>query len=499
MTDPALRPPEHLEILEFSRRRRLFMWIWVLLTTALLIGALVLANLITAKHRKRIDLTREQAFTINPATREILGKINLDIDIYVTYLDSGPYEGEDRSLPPAYDMLKNILTEFHIANPRINVKFAEREGDPALGEIRSIFKDEPAANMVYMVARRDPPLKQAFPIQTLYQGDPKTGSLLVFFAEPRLTAALVQAASDHRGFIYYTVGHGELSPSRPDNLGLTTLARTLDTWANMALKELNFANMSEIPTDCDAILIAGFGGSLSPPEVNIIDAYLRRGGRLFVSLNPDKDAGRGLTQLLERWGVRITADVVFDPTSARYRIGADAIVVSNFENHEINRGMNNVGLLMIGCRAVEPIPGDRRAVTVLMYAPPTAWAQPLSRKVIQQEQTDPVAPPIAVCSQQLVEGGKTARIVAWGAYLGLSNVSLATGTELRDDHCGYVLNNFRWLLEQEGMIVAPPKRMDRRPLDLKPQQANLMFAVVVVVLPLVGIVLGVIAWFFRRK
>jgi ABC-type uncharacterized transport system involved in gliding motility auxiliary subunit len=155
--------------------------------------------------------------------------------------------------------------------------------------------------------------------------------------------------------------------------------------------------------------------------------------------------------------------------------------------------------MMLHSRSVEAIRGPNNQATELMFGPPSSWSQPLTRNRVEKNDQDREAPPVAVAAETRVEGRKLARVVAWGSGLSLANANLMMGSELREDRAGYVLNTFRWLLEKEGQIVAPPKQVERRPLELKAEQANLMFVVTVIVMPLVGVVLGTIAWFFRRK
>jgi ABC-type uncharacterized transport system involved in gliding motility auxiliary subunit len=321
----------------------------------------------------------------------------------------------------------------------------------------------------------------------------------VFFGESRMASAIVQATDNKRRFVYCTSGHRELQLSRPDPVGLTMLARLLDSWANATVKELDFSKNDHVPDDCDVLLIPGLGTEFNVAELKLIEDYLKRGGDVFVSLSRDQNAGRGLATLLEKWGVRINSDNVVDPASAGFTGDVLAIPIRSFGDHDINQGMNNVGFMMLHTRSVEAIRGPNCQATELMFGPPSSWSQPLTRNRVEKTDPDREAPPVAAAAETRVEGRKLARVVAWGSGLSLANANLMMGSELREDRAGYVLNTFRWLLEKEGQIVAPPKQVERRPLELKAEQANLMFVVTVIVMPLVGVVLGTIAWFFRRK
>jgi hypothetical protein len=497
MRDPAA------EILEFSRKRRFMMWLWVVVTSAIVVGILVFANLITAKHKKRLDLTRDQMFSIDDATRAALKNVAVDVDIYVTYLqDANPYQ-VDLSLPQAYILLKNVLTEFHHANERIRVEFAENEGDEVVSKIRGHFGGQSSANVVYIVAHRgDPPLRLAVPIMELYQGDAKTGSLRVFFGESRLASAIIQATSDRRHLVYSTVGHNEMTAARSDSGSTALLTRALDGWANTNVKELDLPAAEKIPDDCEVLFMPGVRADLEPREIAMLQAYLEDGGRIFAGL--EIDTAPRFCKFLETWGIRANNDRVVDISEARTRDIAQ-IRVRQFGDHPTSQGMENIGFILTAPRSIDPIDSGnpRRRSTGTLYAGPNAWAQPASRRKIQQEPGDPTAPCLAAASSTLVDNPKAkrkeAKLLVWGSYVAFTDYTLAQGSDVREDYVGYLLNNFRWLMDQEGAITVPPKRLARRPVEISAVQANVMLGVSVVAMPLVGVVLGIIAWFFRRK
>lgn len=63
----------------------------------------------------------------------------------------------------------------------------------------------------------------------------------------------------------------------------------------------------------------------------------------------------------------------------------------------------------------------------------------------------------------------------------------------------YAINCYRWLLEREGDIVIPAKEFKATPLTLKPEEQKKIFWLSILAFPSIGIILGVIVWFFRRK
>lgn len=498
------------DLVEFSRRQRAISWAWLAITTSLVLGAIIFANLLAHRRGERWDLTRDRIYSIEPGTREQLAKLKHDVQIRMTFLESGmvgPGPGiEDKSLPVAWQQLKNTLEAFQEANPgKITVEAAEREGDQVLDRIRQDFDKQVSANMVYIVTRQGdrPPQKRAISMRELYEGDPATGAIRTFVAESRIASALSQMDSGVARTAYYTVGHGELQPGQGEAGGISVLTRYLDNWLNIRCKPLDLPSAERIPPDCSVLIIAGLSRDLEEQELRVLREYLDLGGDLFVAM--DIGAGRRLSHLLEDWGVRCGMDFVADPSDRSVR---DPLIirVRRFGEHEINAGMNNVHFLMPGTRTVEPSPGThpRRRAFALMYAGPESWAQPVERQEPRPMPDDPRGPSIAACAETMVKDAAgqpaVARIVVWGSPVAMSNVNLLLpGSMVREDYVGYVLNNVRWLVDLESGITAPPVRLSSTPLELSGTRERVLFFVTVVAMPLVGVILGALAWFFRRK
>jgi ABC-type uncharacterized transport system involved in gliding motility auxiliary subunit len=504
--DTDARRARHLEIVEFSRRRRIWLWTWFFATCALLVGALVFVNAIAHRHAKRWDLTLGKVHSIDPGTRQLLSKIEKRVEVYVTVLQATT-EVENRALPQAWVHLRSLLQEFEESHPRryIEVRWVEAEGDALINDIVRYFQEQPSANMIYIVAhpRADNPgeqiVKTAVPIESTFRPDPQTGNLREFFGEGRLASAILQVASDRRHVVYHTVGHREYLPGPGGDL--STLQRALINWANTELRELDLQNAQSIPADCEALLIPGLEPDLSTRELDMIEQYLKEGGRLFVA--PHLGQGKDLARRLEGWGLKLKHDVVLDPTGLPYR-PASQVLVREFSLHPINEGMRNIGFVMPMTRSVDALPGTaERQAWPLMRTVPEVWAQDVTRRIARYEIGDERGPALAACSETKLPAEparrRTAKIIAWGTALPLTNGVLNTQAGQRDDYVSYIVNNFRWLLDMESTIAAPPKQARNRPLEMTPKQRTMMLVVCVGVMPCIGVVLGVVAWMFRRK
>src|SRR5207248_3079645 len=69
--------------------------------------------------------------------------------------------------------------------------------------------------------------------------------------------------------------------------------------------------LEQIPDDASAVVMAGPERPLSPQELQTLDGYLKRGGRLFVAVGP-REGGEPLAKFLGDWGAKLGNDIVID-------------------------------------------------------------------------------------------------------------------------------------------------------------------------------------------
>src|SRR5207253_4520272 len=98
--------------------------------------------------------------------------------------------------------------------------------------------------------------------------------------EETMTNGIIRVAGATRRVVYFTDGHGEADiQNQQDAKGYAS--------AKLALEQENYevkllVLLEQIPDDASAVVMAGPERPLSPQELQTLDGYLKRGGRLFV-------------------------------------------------------------------------------------------------------------------------------------------------------------------------------------------------------------------------
>jgi ABC-type uncharacterized transport system len=196
---------------------------------------------------------------------------------------------------------------------------------------------------------------------------------------------LLQVAKTKRT-VYLTQGHGERTQ---DPLGGADQRATIDVLYK-TLQEQNFDVRglssgdglgSQVPKDAAAVFVIGPQSAFTAPEAQAIEAYSKRGGRLFIALDPD--TGSTFEELTKPLGIRFSGKSLANAESfARVRENFSPsdranIVTKNFSSHPVVNLLNrtNAVLVTVNAGSVEELNQHPAELLVDTPArtPPQTW------------------------------------------------------------------------------------------------------------------------------
>ncbi len=254
-----------------------------------------------------------------------------------------------------------------------------------------------------------------------------------------------------RSIVYWLQGHGEARFDDYDELkGFSDIARDVKR-NGFEIRPLTLSGLSQIPSDCHVLVVAGARYELAAEEIGLIEAFLQRGGRLMCLERPRVTTG--LEPVLEKWGIRLTP---FVATSSKTLSGQD-VVVSSFADHVITRSLANTSVVFgspLCLEAVSEAPGsgaaDRPKVTLLASTDSDGWGESHPEVFprhfdVQSEPRGPVA--VAAVSERGAAVSKDVaykptRICVIGETDFVMNGTLATRANANRD---FFLNAVSWL------------------------------------------------------
>jgi ABC-type uncharacterized transport system involved in gliding motility auxiliary subunit len=221
-------------------------------------------------------------------------------------------------------------------------------------------------------------------------------------------------------------------------------------------------------------------------------------------LMTDPATTTGLEGLLARWELKLSQDVVVDPSLTH--TGTE-LVVTRYGEHDIAKGLAGVQTAFYMPRSIQPVAtphaSDKPKVTVLVANSEKGWAEmDLSQSPAQFDpEVDRRGPiPVAVVVERgsaddIELGVKPSCMVVVGDSSFVSNGWLQRG----HGNESFFMCALNWLVEREALIAVGPKPTQVLELDMNRDQIRTALLTVVFAIPGAVAVLGALVWARRRR
>jgi ABC-type uncharacterized transport system involved in gliding motility auxiliary subunit len=457
---------------------------------------------VVLQHPKRWDLTGGGKHTLAPQSKKLLEEFrtkNTPIEVLAFY------EIKDAQ---ARDSVKDLLEQYRDVYPDFKYSFIDPDKDRAIAVQNKIDN---------------------YPTLVLKAGD-KTERISTA-TEETVTNALVKLMRSEIKKVYFLKGHGELSPASNEADGFASAKDQVEK-QNYKTEELVLLQSPQVPQDATILVIAGPKIDLMDPELESLKAYLRRGGNLFVLLNPFKCPK--LATFLKDYGFETTDDIIVDVKSLSNFLMP---VVTTYIKSPITKDFT-LASVFPECRSVKAAtnPGENIVVNNLALTEASvSWTineEQLKRGDANFDEKTDVKGPISVMAVSTVtapdQAAKTskpgtneakqnpgnektaksestndaagdgkpkkARVVVVGSSLFASNKYFGVLGN-RD----VFLNTISWLAEDENLIAIRPKSAKAQPLILTSNEPLVILLVPVVIVPLAWILAGFFVFLYRRR
>jgi ABC-type uncharacterized transport system involved in gliding motility auxiliary subunit len=439
-----------------------------LVMVVLALGIVGVVEALSYRHNSRLDLTENRRHSLSPQTIQMLKGLTTKVNAVSFYRSDQP----GKRL--AEDMFK---------------QYARYAGDKFTW--KSVDPD------------REPTLAKAFGVEaygtTVLEAKGRTEKVMDAEQEEKLTNGLVRVTRESKRVVYIVQGHGEPEITNTERNGFSQAKEALDK-ANYDTKPLPLARQGKVPDDAAVLILAGPRTDLFPPEIDALDAYLGRGGKLLAMINPpfpERGQAESVKKLLGKYGFVLREDLVIElnPIGQLFGIGPQVPIVQQYEPHAITRDLAGITTLFPLTRSLNTGSPGPTGITVqaLAKTSPDSWGETdraeLERGQVKPDPQDTKGP----LTLAAVATKDKMRIVVYGTA-GLAGNQFLNVQGNKD----FFLNTVSWLAEQEDQISVRPKDTKQAPVFLTSQQAQAVFWLPVVILPAIGMVGGIIAVARRR-
>jgi ABC-type uncharacterized transport system involved in gliding motility auxiliary subunit len=431
-------------------------------TVLLVLGVIGFVEALSARHNARVDLTENRRNSLSPQTIQLLKSLKTDVNAM------GFFRGDQPGKRVAEDLFKQYARH---AGGKFTWKVVDPDREPALARRYAI---ESYGTVVLETKTKSEKVT-----------DPE---------EEKLTNGLVKVTREGKRAVYVMQGHGEPEINNTERPGFSEAKGALER-SNYEAKPLVLAREGKVPDDAAVVIEAGPRTDLFQPELDALDAYLAKGGKLLVMVNPFQN--EGVKKWLVKHGFELGDNLIVEPNpiGRLFGIGPEVPIVQQYESHPITRDMAGVTTLFPLTRSVAAVKSPPQGLTVrpLAQTSPQSWGE-TNRDALQKGEAQPDPQdqrgPLPVAA---VATKDKARIVVYGT----SNLAANQFINLQGNR-DFFLNTVSWLAEEEDQISIRPKDTKQSPVFLSAQQGQAVFLLPVVVLPALVLMAGIVVVVRRR-
>ncbi len=462
------------EIKEAFGRRTARYWFNAVVMVGLAFGIVVLVSVLATRHAYRWDLTESRRNSLSSQTIKVLQALKSDVTAI----------GFFRADQPGKRVAEDLFRQYEsFSAGKFKGKMADLDREPGLARRYGV---ETYGTVVLETKAKSEKVLDA--------------------EEEKLTNGLVKVTREGKRIVYVVKGHGEREITNTDRPGLSEAKAAMER-ANYQVKDLLLARDARVPDDAALVLLPGPKNDLFPQELDALDKYLARGGKVLFMVDPFQ--AEGMKKYLAKYGVTLGDDLVVEvnPIGRLFGIGPEVPVVSQYEPHAITREMSGVMTLFPLARSLTIAKTPPKGVTLqpLAQTSEQSWGETdraaLQRGEAKPDPQDKKGPlPVAVVAtidaSTPPEGKKDvkARVVVVGTS-NLATNQFVNAAGNRD----FFLNTVSWLAEEEDLIAIRPKDTKLAPVILTATQGQVIFWLPVVVLPGAVMLCGIAVLVRRRS
>lgn len=440
-----------------------------LIATISVLVLLGLINFLSIRFPHRVDLTENQLYSLSPQTEKVLQNLQKPVKVWI-------FERDSQSIPIEQEVLDNYQRKsqqfsYEIIDPDRQPNIVQEFKKLSSGDLSRVY---------------------------LQYGDKKQPINLIdeteALSEIKLTNAIESIKSNRVSNIYFLQGHGE-HPLQTGESSLSQAVNDLEA-RGYQINPLNLAEKSAIPKNTDLIILAGAKRKLFPQEVAALQKYSEQGGSLLLLIDPETDLG--LEPLLKTWGVQLDQRVILDGSGSGniLNLGPATPLITRYGEHPITQEFGNNISIYPFSRPIATVKTPNVEAVSLLVTSDQMWAESEldSTEISFDPNTDLAGPFDLGVALTRNLNSKTSKLVVIG------NSTFATDGWFEQQLNGDVfLNSVEWLSNREQPILSiRAKEAQNRRINLTPFQANLIFALSIIILPLLSLILAAVTWWRRR-
>ena len=316
--------------------------------TAIVIAIVVVANMIIGQlpeKYRNIDVSSTKIYEISDTSKDLLKELDHKVTLTVLAVKD---ETDDR--------ITTFLSKYAGLSKNVSVKWI----DPVLHP--STLTENNAEKDTIVVKCEDTGKSTTVAFSDIIVQDMSsyyyTGSASEseFDGEGQLTSAINYVISDASQTVYRTSGHGESTFS-------TTISDLMKK-NNYNVEELNLVMNTEIPDDCDLLMMYAPTNDMSQEEADVMKNYLKSGGKVMLILgDTTSEQLPNLMGILSDYGMKEANGYIADPKRC-YQGNAYYLFPQLSVSGDLANGISSQMVLLVNTHGLELSDPARDTISV---------------------------------------------------------------------------------------------------------------------------------------
>lgn len=437
----------------------------------LVVVGLVCVNFFAARYDKKSDWTSERLNSLSEQSVKAAKGLKQDTELVLVYRKESQEENIQRAVSDIAAMYTNESSKLRfvayngLQRPDLAQKFDFTSGQFVFYAVQGERK-----------VKIDPPNEEG------------------------VTRALIKLGRDKKKVIYFTRGHGELLLDDKDENGLSFLKDDLSVTYDVKSLAL-FETGNKVPDDADIVAVVGPKQQLLPVEIDALRDFARRGGNLFLALDPGQR--HNLSLLTRSFGVEFSNQFVFDLRSQALRSSPSLVLGTEFSRtSEITKAFrsngNQMALFLLASSVKKAIDAPSTlAIEDLIRTDKTTASVPELKEKLEYRPNGPHTLAVTVTGELPPSGDKASAGKKMNAVVFADSDFMNNRLIHNNMNRDLVGNSFAWLTNDTELITIRPKEPKTTRLDL---MTGSFYALALGLLALSFALLGTgITFWWRRR
>lgn len=441
-------------------------------------------NLLSQLYLPEIDLTSNRFYTLSAVTHSFLKKLNTPVTIYVICKDTS------KNL-----RLLEIVKQYQIHSRFVKVKHINPSKNGwMLKKYEDSFNKIEDGSLIVELGNRYIIINREDMLDILVNPATNQEKILGARIEEQLTYAIMSLTKESSVLIYELEGHGE---KKLEDLGILNEIKL----ANYEKKSINLLSISQIPREAKVLLVMAPQVDFSEKEVEIINNYLKSGGKAIFLIDVVNEKLTNFNRLFNRWGFELKQGILLNLEGTE---DETFYIVPNYTSHKILRTVrkNNLNALFPFSQPIFETKIRKQNLVIekiLTTKSNTVFKGGMGAKIIE----DPIFQKgdirgtfcIGMTVSEKTNDITERKIVILGCakFLKKDLVKVVRGNFL------IFLSSLNWLVDQKELPYIEPKSLVTFYLTLTPFQSYVYTIIVVILIPLLIFSIGINIWIHREN